>query len=293
MTEHTHTRRAADVLHDRFVASLSAPAVWALMLRSAATHSDYGPINIMMITAQRPGASDVRPRAEWERLGHQVLEGEEGIHVFVTARDADGTPRWEREAFPPDARPLTWAGQNWEYATCISHYDVAEVFDISQTTAAKDEEIRNRRRVPPLPTDFIEQRAIGELENEFGIHVRLRREPTEESARARLQELARAMVSACWGSGDPDWDEWPSVPSSSIEAQALSVAHLVSRMAGMLCPGQAPVPTKLVKAMGCNDPIKVTAIEVIRAAQETFSKIVEICPCCGELGDQCTGERER
>lgn len=271
-TTHSSLGEAA-TLHDQFVGDLAMPAVWEALMRSAGVHTRYAPVNQMMITAQRPGASDVRPRSEWEEMGHQVLDGEQGIKIFVSTDSAWGP---ERQAFPPECEPVCWESRLEECSSCIGHYDVAEVWDVRQTTAAD-----SVWHVPsPWPVDFIERRAVRHLEM-IGVRAAASETPTRQTALARLCDLARAQGRFHdWPTGDDD----RAGGGDRVEVMALSTAFVVARLAGMRggC-GPAPVPTLLPEAAGCNSPMKVAATKVIRAAQELNRLLFEPCPCCGEL----------
>lgn len=261
---HQHTGKI-QVLHDRFVERLVEPEVWAQLMRVAAAHPLRGPVNCVMIAAQMPQATDVRTRAEWESLGYQVLEGQHGIQIF-TSPDDHGTRTGARKPFPPDGTPWPLCPEE-EYHSCIEEYDTAMVFDISQTSAANWE-------LNPLPVEFIEDVSVSMLQMDYGVDVDVSSSPTETTALARLQDLARL-----WLREDGDW--------GGTEAEAISVAHVVARMAGMSAPGTAPVPTQLPQPVGCNPAIKIAAIRVIRVARELYDQITETCPCCGQLADQC------
>lgn len=262
---HTNHLGEATILHDRISSALAAPEVWALLMRSAAVHTLYGPLNHLMITAQRPGSSNVRPRSEWEEIGHRVLDGEQGIKVFVPA-PGDGMGPDTRRAFPPDCEPMTSQSQEEECLSCVGHYDVAQVWDISQTTAANDENVRYG--LPPKPVAFIEEMAVTQLRM-CGRDAEVSDAPTEETALARLQELTREWTIDNWLGDD--------------EGVTLTLAHLVARMAGMRHCGPVPVPNLLPEAMGCNGPLKVAATKVIRAAREIYQFVLAQCPCCGEV----------
>jgi hypothetical protein len=268
-----------EALHDRFVDSLTSPAVWALLMRSAGAHWKRGPLNLMMITAQRPGASDIRTRSDWEARGHQVLPGASAIRIFTLPSGTvieDGTPWY------PDALPMVDQHRLREYQTSIRDLSVVEVFDVSQTSAADDAEYREwsqRWANRPLPIEFVERRSVSELEM-FDILAETSDQPDEVSALARLQELARAWV-----------QEDAPLPEGH-EAIALSAAHVVARLAGMSNLGPAPVPQMPTEIIpGINSArIKVAATYAIRTGHDIYHRITELCPCCGELADQCIRE---
>lgn len=279
---HTHMREA-EVLHDRFVATMADLEVWAKLMRSAAVHRQRGPVNVMMITAQMPEATLVLSRDEWEDLGHQVHEGQRGIQIFTIAQDeGSATPS---EVFHPDGFPMLWQAPEL-YKTCIRYYDTTTVFDISQTTAANDEDFRRTQSVPSPSLAFLEDRILDELETmALFMHVDKKIPersdiPTEETILPLLQELARGWIRLEW---DP---EAPSRPTrgdwGANENEALSAAHVAARMLGMRTTGPAPVPQVLGLPASCNPPIKVSAMRVIRVAREMYKSIVDVCPCCVE-----------
>lgn len=272
---------AIEALHDRFVATMTAPEVWALLMRSAAVHCLRGPVNVMMITAQRPSATDIRTRSEWATLGHQVRQGEPAICIFALPEPSRFGAERVDQPWRPDAQPLVAADRAREYRTPIQAYTVAEMFDVSQTSAAHDEQYRRMRQrlaAPALPVDFVERRAVYELQTLGAADVDTSVEPDEQSALTRLQDLARAWVQE---------DRECPTPEDQ-EALALSAAHVVARMAGMRNTGPVPVPRLTGDPVeGGNSRIKVAATYVIRTAHSISDLITEQCPCCGELIDQC------
>jgi hypothetical protein len=68
-------------LHDAALA-LRTPADWEACLRQAAWLPGEDFANILLIHAQRPGATQARGYQQWTAAGRQVRKGENGIAVF-------------------------------------------------------------------------------------------------------------------------------------------------------------------------------------------------------------------
>jgi DNA primase len=103
--------------------ALRTPGDWAACLRLAALMPGEDFANILLISAQRPGAIMVRTYSEWTAAGRQVRRGEKGLETFrVPSRPA---PRRPKDPAPAgDEPPPTWRDAD----------QVAYVWDVSQTT---------------------------------------------------------------------------------------------------------------------------------------------------------------
>jgi DNA primase len=117
-----HQRKLAALrtrLHEDAPA-LNTPADWARCLRLAALMPGEDFANVLLVSAQRPGAVMVADYRQWTAMGRQVRRGEKGIEVF---------------AVPPRQRPQARGKQHdeeepgWRDATRIAH-----VWDLPQTT---------------------------------------------------------------------------------------------------------------------------------------------------------------
>jgi len=82
--------------------------------------SRYSPLNVAMIMAQRPDATDVRGYRTWKKAGKQVLKGERAIWIWA--------PRLKKTV-----------DENGEEKEVIAGFRLVPVFDITQTDATPEE----------------------------------------------------------------------------------------------------------------------------------------------------------
>ncbi|MGH3246655.1 MAG: toprim domain-containing protein, partial [Trebonia sp.] len=107
----------------REAGALRTPGDWAACLRLAALMPGEDFANILLISAQRPGAVTARGYSEWAAAGRQVRHGEKGLETFrIPSRPA---PRRPQDPGPAgDEPPPTWRDAS----------QAAYVWDVSQTT---------------------------------------------------------------------------------------------------------------------------------------------------------------
>ncbi|WP_138640723.1 toprim domain-containing protein [Actinomadura geliboluensis] len=88
MADDEQQRHRIDVLHgitDHMVVRLvSGHLPWDEWLLQASRHGRYGFTNTLLITAQRPTATDVRSYDSWQKQGRQVRRGETGVRIIST-----------------------------------------------------------------------------------------------------------------------------------------------------------------------------------------------------------------
>ena len=107
-------------LHDAAQA-LRTPGDWAACLRLAARLPGEDFANILLIHAQRPGATQVRDYRHWTAAGRRVRRGENGIAVFSVPPPAPGRA--------PHASEDDERGPAWRDADRVTY-----LWDLSQTT---------------------------------------------------------------------------------------------------------------------------------------------------------------
>ena len=107
-------------LHDAAQA-LRTPGDWAACLRLAARLPGEDFANILLIHAQRPGATQVRDYRHWSAAGRRVRRGENGIAVFSVPPPAPGRA--------PHASEDDERGPAWRDADRVTY-----LWDLSQTT---------------------------------------------------------------------------------------------------------------------------------------------------------------
>ena len=123
--EREDDRQKLDALRARLrdaAQALRTPADWGACLRLAARLPGEDFANILLINAQRPGATQVRDYRQWTAAGRQVRKGENGIAIF-------GIP-------PPPPRRAQHSGEDddelgpaWRDADRVTY-----LWDLSQTT---------------------------------------------------------------------------------------------------------------------------------------------------------------
>jgi antirestriction protein ArdC len=131
-----------EALHTQLVdavADLATSDGWARMLTAAARFHDYSPSNILLICAQRPGATRVAGIRTWNALGRRVTKGEHGIAILAPCiyRAAPGETA---AAHPGPAMPSTARGPEPLGPTAdrdaprqLRRFKVVHVFDVTQT----------------------------------------------------------------------------------------------------------------------------------------------------------------
>jgi len=112
-------------LHDSLTAQVEALVSgedWARFLTVASRFHTYSPNNVLLIMAQRPGATRVAGYRSWQRLGRQVNKGAKGIAILA--------PCVYRRRPVDDTDPV----ENPAVARVLRGFTVVHVFDQSDTT---------------------------------------------------------------------------------------------------------------------------------------------------------------
>ena len=89
------SRRKLAELHDLLHTELGAVYTgedWARLLRMTATLHGQSFANVVLIDAQRPGATMVAGYEAWQALGRQVAKGQPGIRVIAEPGGEDTAP---------------------------------------------------------------------------------------------------------------------------------------------------------------------------------------------------------
>jgi DNA primase len=149
------------VLRERLLAEAGAVRTsgdWARCLAAAARLPGESFANVLLIEAQRPGATMLRSYEEWRAAGRQVNRSEKGIEVFPSARRHPGDGQQSGQA-KETTRP------GWRDASRVTY-----LWDISQTTGPP------AAAQPPLPRQSGEaparlQEALGWLARREGFAV--------------------------------------------------------------------------------------------------------------------------
>lgn len=125
------SKRALDELAAALERGQSQP--FKAYLKAMGRLHRYSPRNVLLIRAQRPGATNVAGFTTWKRLGRSVLKGERGIAILApVVRRRTGIADEELE--PGNAGGSDRG--NRQPAPAVSRFRTAFVFDASQTTGA-------------------------------------------------------------------------------------------------------------------------------------------------------------
>jgi DNA primase len=130
-----HRQRAPGALRDRLhqaAQALRTPDDWAACLDLAARLPGEDFANILLIHAQRPGATLVRDYQQWTAAGRQVRKGQNGITIFAVL----SRPHAQRQDQDHDEPEPVWRTAD----------RVTYVWDLSQTTG------------PPVGADAVRPR---------------------------------------------------------------------------------------------------------------------------------------
>jgi DNA primase len=117
-------QRTLEALHARVhdaATALRTPGDWARCLRLAARMPGEPFANILLIAAQRPGATEVRDSRHWRAAGRQVRRNEKGIEIFHVPAVPSRARRRDHQDDEPER---TW--RDADRVTCV--------WDLSQTT---------------------------------------------------------------------------------------------------------------------------------------------------------------
>lgn len=146
--EARETARAAklETLHDRLteqIAALRTGTDWQRWLSVAARFHNYSFNNVLLIAAQRPGATAVAGYEAWKALGRQVDKGERGIQILAPiVRRASSSDMAGDDTTTSGTAADTTAGSNDSGQTTgsgsaprrVAGFRVAHVFDVDQTS---------------------------------------------------------------------------------------------------------------------------------------------------------------
>ena len=116
-----HRQRTPDALRARLhddARALRTPDDWGACLSLATRLPGEDFANILLIHAQRPGATLVRDYQQWTAAGRQVRKGEHGIAIFASPARPHAQPQDQGEPGPA-----------WREADRVTY-----VWDLSQTT---------------------------------------------------------------------------------------------------------------------------------------------------------------
>lgn len=127
--------------HDRLadaVAAASDPG-WRAWLATAAKFRTYSALNVMLICAQAPEATQVAGYRVWQSLGRQVRRGERGIMILAPIRRrVDAADTGADGAEQTSSAPTVDAtGESGEQVVrgprVLAGFTTVTVFDVSQT----------------------------------------------------------------------------------------------------------------------------------------------------------------
>ena len=225
--------------------ALRTPGDWAACMRLAARlhGQDWG--NILLIHAQRPGATQLGDYQQWTATGRQVREGETGIAVF---------------GIPPPPRRAQRPGEDDDDAPELSWRDadrVTYLWDLAQTTGPPGS--RDGDGGPRDPPGLVRD-ALGWLARRLGYAVEIEHGPPdgtvfwavrririppgitdEQAVWALAHQLGHVLLDH-----DPDHPPPPGTTTAGCKglrkAEADSVAWITCARHGITPAGGLPYP---------------------------------------------------
>jgi antirestriction protein ArdC len=200
---------------------------WQAMIEARRWLRKYSLGNLLMILAQSPGATDVRPLSAWNEIGRRVRKGERAIRIWAPSfrRVGDGD------------------GRDGDADRFLTHFVLVSVFDASQTDGAPIEAHTGDAELltgdaPALLWEQINAQITalgytvsrGDCRGANGyvewptrtVRVRADVEPAQ-AAKTLIHELAHIALD----------HETRDIPRSVKELEAESVACIVADVAGL------------------------------------------------------------
>ncbi len=104
------------------VESLMTSAGWQQLITARRWLRSYSLNNVLLILAQRPGATDVRSFRAWQEVGRHVCQGEHALRIW-----APSTRRRPDPDTPEDAQ---------DESAIVTRFVLVPVFDVAQTDGA-------------------------------------------------------------------------------------------------------------------------------------------------------------
>lgn len=261
-------------VHGQLTAAVDAlvdgPA-WRRMLEVAARFHRYSPNNVLLITLQRPDATQVAGYQTWKQLGRQVRKGEAGIAILAPI----AVRRLAADDVPPDA------AQPETSERVLRGFRVTHVFDIGQTDGPPLPEVRPQLLDGAAPlgvwADLLDQvEAAGyafgyaDIAPANGRTSHLERTVVlrpdlsgAQSVKTLAHELAHVLLHQ---PGElPD-----GFTRARAEVEAESVAFVVCAAHG-LATGEYTVPYVACWAGGDRELVRDTGMRVLSAAREILT----------------------
>ncbi len=119
------------------VEELATSEAWKRMLQAAARFHHYSPANILLITAQRPDATQVAGYRTWTTLGRHVKKGEHGIAILApctyTSTDTPATTGTINADRTGETRLPTVNPDEQNLPRHLRGFRIVHVFDVTQT----------------------------------------------------------------------------------------------------------------------------------------------------------------
>ncbi|KOG53136.1 hypothetical protein ADK76_28905 [Streptomyces griseoflavus] len=212
------------------VETLMTSAGWQNLITSRRWLRSYSLNNVLLILAQRPDATDVRPYRTWQEAGRQVRRGEHALRIWAPST---------RKRRDTDA-----AEEEQAQTAIVTGFVLVPVFDVAQTDGAPlpaPSDASPERLTGDAPVWLWEATAAviadagftverGDCHGAYGYTnfadrtVRVRTDvATAQATKTLVHELAHIRL---------DHDT-RGLPRSAAEVEAESVACIVSACAGL------------------------------------------------------------
>lgn len=249
-------RAELQTVMDRAYGQLAQPGQWAAMLQTAANLRDRGPVNVIALSAQLPGVSDVRSRGDWLKAGRYPARGSHALRIWTPVRSRAATAPG-KSAEHPDSTVFTESAE--QARADVRAYTAGPVFDISQTAGDELAPTPTRRPTTAEIRDALHLAATADSP----LPRRLQQLAEDDS---NPQVAATALLAYCAGIRLVGADE---AAAGQNAAEASSASHLAALILG--CEPAPFLVPPLAGVLGTdphNPPIKAAAVCVIRTGRD-------------------------
>ncbi|WP_424212716.1 hypothetical protein ACN20G_11895 [Streptomyces sp. BI20] len=250
----------------------TSPDAWADLMSTAVAltrnavagaRTDRSPVNCIAITAQCPGATDVRSAGDWRKAGRYPAKGSRAIRIWTPVRYRNAAPTAEH-ATPADA---SQADQSTETVTA---YKAGPCFDISQTEGT---DVGPDHR-PTIPAAEI----AGILATNYQIGTGEAPEWSEASPE-------RTALDGLFDQAQLEIPEAPDMTPGQWISEVVSVVYVAARILGLTPPPALHPPMSEWTTLDRKPPIHHAAVRVITAGRAIAQDVIDTAGAPNIFGD--------